>query len=271
MKTKYLSDVLDTSRFQKGVLNIIEAPCGSGKTTAAINKIASLASSPKKALYLIDTRIGKERLSKKPELVTPFYAYPDAIVKHYGFFEDDKKVGVTTYAQFGYWCAYHPNFAENYEYIICDELHSLIHFSKIGTDRPNEIDVHKKARGAIQDAVKCGNVTVVAITATPQPLAELDCELKYIPFDRTNLHHYIETDTLRYPSIENILERIPLGKRGGIYVKSITDMENYASILRARGFNPLLIWSLSNEKHIMTAEQLIARQYIIENEAVPEE
>ena len=271
MKTKYLSDVLDTSLFQKGMLNVVYAPCGSGKTTAALNKIAPLASSPKKAIYLIDTKIGKERLSRKPELVIPFYAYPDAISKHYGFFEDDKKVGVTTYAQFGYWCAHYPDFAENYEYIICDELHSLIHFSKIGTNRPNEIDVHKKARAAIQDAVNRGNVIVIAITATPKPLEELECELKDISFDRTNLHKHTEKETIRYLSIESVLEQIPLGKRGGLYVKHIEHMKKYGDILRARGFNPLLIWSLSNKDHIMTTEQLIARQYIIENEAVPEE
>ena len=48
--TKYLSDVLDTSLFEKGYMNVIYAPCGSGKTTAAINHIAPLASSPKKVI-----------------------------------------------------------------------------------------------------------------------------------------------------------------------------------------------------------------------------
>ena len=51
--TKYLSDVLDMSHFEKGVLNVIEAPCGCGKTTCAINHIATLASSPKKALWIV--------------------------------------------------------------------------------------------------------------------------------------------------------------------------------------------------------------------------
>ena len=31
---KFLSDVLDTSLFEKGKLNVIDAPCGCGKTTA---------------------------------------------------------------------------------------------------------------------------------------------------------------------------------------------------------------------------------------------
>ena len=69
--TKYLSDVLDVSQFRTGELNIINAPCGCGKTTCAINKIAELASSPRKVLYLIDTRIGKERLAREPGLIKP--------------------------------------------------------------------------------------------------------------------------------------------------------------------------------------------------------
>ena len=55
---KFLSDVLDTTLFEKGFFNVVFAPCGSGKTTAAIEKIAPLASSPKRAIYLIDTRLG---------------------------------------------------------------------------------------------------------------------------------------------------------------------------------------------------------------------
>ena len=61
--SKYLSDMLDTSSFVRGKLNVINTPCGSGKTTAAINTIAALASSPHKALFLIDTQNGNLRLA----------------------------------------------------------------------------------------------------------------------------------------------------------------------------------------------------------------
>jgi len=108
---KYLSDVLDVSLFEKGVMNVIYAPCGCGKTTCAINTIAPLASSPKKAIYLIDTRLGKERLGLLPELTTPYVCYSEAIANDSGFFENDKEVVVTTYAQFGVWCDRYPGFA----------------------------------------------------------------------------------------------------------------------------------------------------------------
>lgn len=250
---------------------MIYAPCGCGKTTAAINKIAPLASSPRKAIYLIDTRIGMERLSQNSQLTTPSFAYDEAIIENFGFFENDGKIAVTTYAKFGYWCALHPNFALRYEYIICDEPHNLVLFSQIGTDRPSEIDAHKEARRAICDAVNSGKVTVVGISATPKPLEKLDCPLKSIPIDRENLHHYTERETVQYGNIDVLLNEIPLGKRGGLYVKHVRPMKKYAEILRARGLNPLMIWSDKSEKHILSAEQLAARQYIIDNERVPDE
>ena len=269
---KYLSDVLDTTLFEKGVFNVIWAPCGCGKTTAAINKIAPLASAPRKAIYLIDTRIGKERLSLLPKLVTPYYDYADSIYDpHCGFFEDMDKIGVTTYAQFGFWCSLYPNFAERYELIICDEPHNLVLFSEIGTDRPNDIQVHTIARNAICNAVNHGKVLVVGITATPKPLERLACDLVSVPIDRSDLRHYTEAETIRYSSINSILTQVPLGKRGGLYVKHVQPMVRYGEILRERGFNPLLIWSLNYKKQPMNAAQLAARQYIIENEAVPDE
>ena len=97
----FLSDLLDVGQFEPGVLNIVCAPCGCGKTTCAINRIAPLASSPRKALYLIDTRNGCERLSQEEKLTTPYQYYADDIAGRYFNFEVPDKVVVTTYARFG--------------------------------------------------------------------------------------------------------------------------------------------------------------------------
>ena len=242
--TKYLSDVLDMSHFEKGVMNVIYAPCGSGNTTCAINRIAPLASSPKKVIYLIDTRIGKERLSREPGLTAPDPFYETMLTTGVGVWENNDKVVVSTYAQFGVWCNSIPNFAENYEYIICDEPQNLVLFSEIGSKDKSDIPFHKIARAAICAAVNNGKILVIAISATPSPLEKLDCPLKSIPIDRTDLRHYEEFNTITYARIEDILNRIPLGLRGGLYVKHVQPMKRYAEILRKRGFNPLMLWSL---------------------------
>ena len=76
---KYLSDVLDTSNLKHDQFNVIVAPCGSGKTTAAINKLAPLASSPRKALFLIDTHNGNVRLANEEPLTMPYVFYEYSI------------------------------------------------------------------------------------------------------------------------------------------------------------------------------------------------
>ena len=269
--TKYLSDVLDTSHFEKGFMNVIYAPCGCGKTTAAINIIAPLASRPHKAIYLIDTRIGKERLSRMDGLKSPGFFYFDDIKNDREFAEDANLVAVATYAKFGYWCSRYPAFAEWFEYIICDEPHNLVLFSQIKGKNANAVPYAKIARSAICSAVNNGNVMVVAISATPRPLEKLECRLKDIPLDRSDLRQYDEKEIIPYARIEDVLNSIPLGSRGGLYTSRIEHMKAYGEILRERGFNPLLIWSDKNEKHILSAEQLWAREYIKNNEAVPDQ
>lgn len=269
----YLSDVLDTSHFEKGFFNVIEAPCGSGKTEAAINKIAPLASKLDKAIYLIDTKLGKDRLGLDKRLVTPYVGYADEVdYSHLFRLDTDGKLCVTTYAQFGYWChRFGIDFANNYEYIICDEPQNLVNFSEIGLKKKTDIPTHRIAREAIDKACWMGDTYVIGITATPKPLEKLSAMKKFIPVEKTNLHHYIEKQTVPYASINSLLENIELGQKGGIYMQHVQQIIRSGKILEARGFNPLMLWSTDYEKNPLTKEQLEARQFLIENEQIPPE
>lgn len=267
---------MDTSHFQKEVMNVIWAPCGSGKTTAAIKKILPLASAPRRAIYLIDTHLGNERLAQhnKKELAMPSPFYAESIALSDSSWADDvSRVCVTTYAQFGSWCRQYPRFEERYEHILCDEPQNLVNFSEIGKWTSDEVDVnlHKIARQAICDAVNRGNVTVTGITATPKPLQKLKCDLYCVPIDRSNLRHFTENHEIHYSDLNAILDKIKLGMRGGIYMARIKQMKPVGKLLRERGHNPLMLWSLSNKDHPLSAEQLKARKYIIDNERIPDE
>ena len=117
MNEKFLSDVLEQESFLHGTLNVVVAPCGSGKTHAAINVVAKMASQPYKALYLIDTRNGCQRVASEKGMALPCHFYSDDIVKGGKLMELDKtKVAVTTYAKFGVWCSQYPksNFTEGF-------------------------------------------------------------------------------------------------------------------------------------------------------------
>ena len=264
---KYLSDVLDVSLFEKGVMNVIEAPCGCGKTTCAINHIAPLASSPRKALYLIDTKNGCQRLSQEEKLTTPYQYYADDVAGNYFSSEIPDKVVVATYARFGVWVGQYPNFADHFEIIICDEAHNMVQFATF-SEEPNYASI---ARNAIRDAVLIGKTTIIAITATTEYLLKLPCPKKDIPIDRENLHHYTEKETIHYASIEQVLRAIPQDKRGALYTTRIGQMKNFEAIARAAGHNPICVWSTVNEDHPMSAEQLRVREYILKNEAIPDE
>ena len=264
---KYLSDVLDVSLFEKGVMNVIEAPCGCGKTTCAINRIAPLASSPRKALYLIDTKNGCQRLSQEEKLTTPYQYYADDVAGNYFSSEIPDKVVVATYARFGVWVSQYPNFADHFEIIICDEAHNMVQFATF-SEEPNYASI---ARNAIRDAVLIGKTTIIAITATTEYLLKLPCPKKDIPIDRENLHHYTEKETIHYASIEQVLRAIPRDKRGALYTTRIGQMKTFEAIARAAGHNPICVWSTVNEDHPMSAEQLRVREYILKNEAIPDE
>ncbi|MBR3873794.1 MAG: hypothetical protein IKJ26_06420 [Clostridia bacterium] len=97
-----LKDVLRTSNFVHGRFNLITAPCGSGKTTAAINVISKLASSPCTTIYLIDTTNGMHRLARLKELTLPYAFYEESLTQTWfpSAEFDPTKIVVITYAQF---------------------------------------------------------------------------------------------------------------------------------------------------------------------------
>ena len=68
MKGDFLSDIIDFDDLGKcGYLNLIVAPCGSGKTTLALNHLAPMYGNPARALYLIDTVAGQDQLLQNPK------------------------------------------------------------------------------------------------------------------------------------------------------------------------------------------------------------
>ena len=267
---KFLSDVLDTSCFRYGALNLITAPCGCGKTTASINKIAPLASCPRKALYLIDTKNGNERLAQNPALTMPYHFYEESIANRY-FCADElepDKVVITTYAQFGVWAKHNPDFASFFEVILCDEIHNLVIFPTFHKDKtqPNYAEI---ARNAIINAVWGGKTLIVGMTATPESLSRLSCPQNSISIDTASLRQYENKTIIRYSGIRQVLERLPPNQKGAVYVARIEQMKEIEALARQAGRKPICVWSTANETHPMTEEQLAARAYILEHEEVP--
>ena len=64
--TKYLNKAIHTEDLKAGAINLIEAPCGSGKSRFVLDKLPETVSRNSKLLYAIDIINGKEQKLKKP-------------------------------------------------------------------------------------------------------------------------------------------------------------------------------------------------------------
>ncbi|MDD6143017.1 MAG: DEAD/DEAH box helicase family protein [bacterium] len=268
-----LKDVLRTSNFVHGMFNLIVAPCGSGKTTAAINVISKLASSPRTALMLIDTRNGVERLAQEKVLTTPYAFYEESIQQTW--FPSDEfdptQIVVTTYAQFGVWEYHNPGFHSFFDVIICDEAHNMVKFPNFKDKKKKttpQINYAAIARDALCRGVWECNTLIVGMTATPKALAKLNCNIYRIPIDESKLRRYESKEIISYRSLPQLLRQLPAGKRGALYITHVRQMERCEQIAIEAGMKPICAWSLNHEKS-MTQEQLAARDYILTNERVP--
>lgn len=268
-----LKDVLRTSNFVHGMFSLIVAPCGSGKTTAAINVISKQASSPRTALMLIDTTNGKQRLAQLKELTLP-YAFYEESIEHTWFPSaefDPTKIVVTTYAQFGVWEFHNPGFHYFFDVIICDETHNIIRFPYFKDKKKKQtpqINYAAIARDAICRAVWNCDTLVVGMTATPDNIGQLNCWINPLPIDTSALHQYENKNIYCYANLPDLLWHLPKGKRGALYVTQVEKMQEHEQTAIAAGFRPICVWS-PNAEHKMTKEQEAARLYILEREEVP--
>lgn len=286
MEGSYLSELVDPKEAAYcQQLNLIVAPCGAGKTTFAIEQLATLWGDRQTSLYLIDTVAGKEQLLQNPKC----QRYEKGWRKDEDF--SDKtykgKITVMTYAQFGTLCKHFPKWYWGLDTIICDEIHKLFEMRLWGIAKkiPKAENVYDHAWEAIFEAFYFWRVqSVVAMTATPTLLYRnfsekvdgewfesslLDTAIHHVPLNGVP-RHYEQRNIHEYNNLTALCNRLPADKKGILYIPRIAMMEHYQEILQKRGINAVSIWSPHNQDHWMTKRQYETRNYIIENAAIPE-
>lgn len=121
---KYLSELVDCSELQKGRLNVIQAPTGSGKTYFALHHIPSLTQDAlHNVVYLIDTINGKEQIFQSYNATSEYYGWSKEVEEGGMWFEPSNRVVVITYAKFGLLYEKNFDFYKHFSYIICDEIY----------------------------------------------------------------------------------------------------------------------------------------------------
>lgn len=257
---------------QKDKLNIIKAPTGSGKTYFALTAIPSTVSDPShKIVYLIDTINGKQQILQNYN-ARPLYSLWETEVEGINFdndmFETDNRIVIITYAKFGVFLNRNPDFHKNFEYIICDELHSLMKYQYF-ENAPNLATV---AKSGLERAVRNDATTVIALSATPERVKrEFETEHNELPIDDDEIICYDTVEVINYTNLEHLISTLNPAEKGICYIAHIRSMLKLEEIAREKGFNPICIWSISNTDYTMTQEQLNVRETILNTFIVPDE
>lgn len=265
--TKYLSELVDCSALQKGQLNVIKAPTGSGKTYFALNYIPSLTNDAlHNVVYLIDTINGKEQIVRNYKATSEYYGWSKEVELGGMWFEPDNRVVVITYAKFGVLVEQNIEFYKNFSYIICDEIHSLLRFQNY-SKKPN---YHSIARQVLEQAVKQKSGIVIALTATPDTIKnQFNAPPAEIAINQEELIQYDIKQVEGYTNPITVLSKVDVGTVGLCYFSRIHQMIEFEQEAKQMGFSPISIWSINNKDHPMNDEQLEARRSILESWTIP--
>ena len=254
----YLADYIIMHHYNIRQNTFIISPTGSGKTYYILDVLTP----GHKCLYLCDNNNLKTSVLKHPNTV------------EYGVLNASADVEVMTYKQFGKECIYRPkDFIEKYEYVIADEVHNLIDYSKFSRDT----DLARAIDGLVQDYE---NTKIVFFTATPY---YLDCIKAKYEFFLNNFKVWDFSkvkEIKRYTNkrrayissmyqIKFVLEEYKEAFMYNnwkclIYTPKVEDMHKIENIVIDKGLQPILIWSINRTEEPMNTEQLLTRAQLIE-------
>lgn len=265
--TKYLGELVSLDMLQKDKLNIIKAPTGSGKTYFALQSIPkAVEDAYHHTVYLIDTVNGKEQILNNYNATIYSSYWKNEISDEEIERCISSKVVVITYAKFGTLLEKDPDFHKHFDYIICDELPSLIRFQYF-SPMPNS---HSIAKRGLERAVRNGKSTVIALSATPNLIKkQFNAPFYDVPIDEKKVRRYETRDVINYTNLEYLFSELDPSETGICYVSRITQMIKLEHTARNLGFNPISIWSIRNKDHIMNGEQLAVRKSILEDFKLP--
>lgn len=281
----YLSKVIQPEQFKRGQANIVIAPCHSGKTTAAVTKIASMASTNEKVLFLIDTTAGKQALLKREETAKYTERWLEEIQHEWwGELLSGNGIRVMTYHQLGYQLQEHPDFMKNIEIVVCDEMHNLIKFMNIewaqnkqsiedgwgSMGKPCKVALEKLCEiAAKQEDAPLLVIITATVNAVSKAFDSRNVPTEY--FDYTQKTHCDHSEEIvYYDDLNDVLDKLE-DDRAIIYIPTIHAMKNAAERADNGWRNICCLWGVHNSDHVMTEEQCKVWDAILTTRRIPED
>lgn len=208
----FIGEAIDFDSLDRTMINIVKASCGAGKTTAALKTIPEkLGFSPAKGLFLTPLNslreelfysgrveeLSLEELRRRKEiekaLIINNNNYDTEDINDCARKEDLEEIEtlfkIMTYASFGVAIRERLINYDDFDCIVCDEIHSIL--KPLGMDRAKFKKLHPDsgdlaiaemmkigssmyaAVNAITLATKLSDTWVFGLTATPEPLKKI--------------------------------------------------------------------------------------------------
>lgn len=296
-KAKYVSELASYGKILDGIINLIESPCGTGKTTFFINQVVKKACNRERIVYLVDTSVLEESLlSKYEEYLKPYnpsikqtMVFTEENIPKHGFgikYEDDKEKDnraiCMTYAKFANVLKYShvDNFLAQIKFLCCDEVHNLAKY--IGYDmqlgNKKEETVLYQALEKIVKYTDQGTFKTLFMTATPYRITRLLKESLNYQCNKivseNELRGYLFRRQKVYTNIDNVINELrkndlPEDNKILMYIETIKKSIEVKEKFQANGFNVASLWSINNEKEMDNLSKKV-REHIIEHEEIPE-
>lgn len=287
----YLSDALVYNSFKLGKFNFIQADCGSGKTTAAFTTIPQyLHVTGARSLILINTTSGADSFVNEgfAQHYTPLAGKEWSAI----FKPELEKPIVMTYAMFGAQIKKETIKLEDYDYIVCDEIHTLNQY--IGMARGQLRKQYPQAETweindmlavtcftyialeAIEAAITGSQIWVFGLTATPDQIYKYDLQRLGQIINEVQLsqkvHAYQTLSRFEYADIEPILRaHVENNRKRLFFFHSIKELNKHLDTLRSYGRAAEALWSTHDLNHPLTHQQLTTRDFILQEQKFPPE